>query len=116
MVEDIPELREVARAPTLVHGARRKRRLLSKRGVVDAIFSASGLQSCPGPHVPTEAEVAFEPEPRLPGFCVARMGIRIDQRSWELADAVLQIAGERGRRLMCDIHHRSRLLGVRTDQ
>src|SRR6185312_6671558 len=89
---------------------------LSKRVVVDKILPGSGLQPRPGPHIPTETEVAFESEPRLPSFYVSCVRIRSDECRRELADAVLQVAVERGGRLMCDIHHRSRLLGVRTDQ
>src|ERR1035438_10702390 len=116
MVEDIPELGVVTRAPTLVQGAGRERWLFSKRVVVDTILPGSGLQPRPGPHVPAEAEVAFEVEPRLPSFFVGRVGICRDQRRGKLADAVFQVAVERGGRLVGDIHHRTRLLGVRTDQ
>src|ERR1022692_3784166 len=70
MVEDIPELGVVTRAPTLVQGAGRERWLFSKRVVVDTILPGSGLQPRPGPHVPAEAEVALEVEPRLPSFFV----------------------------------------------
>ena len=98
MVEDIPELGEVARAPTLVHGAGRERWLLSKRVVKDGILPGSGLQPRPGPHVPAEAEVALEAELRLPRFFVGRVGICRDQRRGKLADAVLQVAVRTWRR------------------
>lgn len=47
VVEDIPELGEVARAPTRVDGAGRERRLLSKRVVKDGALPRSGLQPRP---------------------------------------------------------------------
>src|SRR5260370_10720045 len=65
MIEDIPELGEVARAPTFVHRADRERWLLCKQVVVDAAVSRSGFQSRPSPHVPAEAEISLEAEPSL---------------------------------------------------
>jgi hypothetical protein len=64
----IPEFGEVARPPTRVHGAGRERWLLLKRVVKDMTLAASSLQPRPRPHVPAEAEIALEPELRLPRF------------------------------------------------
>jgi hypothetical protein len=44
------------------------------------------------------------------------MGICRNQRRGKLADAVFQVAVERGCRLVRDIHHRPRFVGVRTNQ
>src|SRR5271169_3393324 len=92
VVEDVPELGVVARTPTCVHGAGRKRRLLLKRVVKDRSHPGSGLQPRPGPHVPAEAEVALEAELRLPRLFVGRVGICCDQRRGKLANAALQVA------------------------
>jgi hypothetical protein len=43
VVEDVPELGEVARAPTRVHGSDWERRLLSKRVVKNRMVAGSGL-------------------------------------------------------------------------
>jgi hypothetical protein len=85
VVEDIPELCEVARAPTRVDGAGREWRLLSKRVVKDRALPGSGLQPRPCPHVPAEAEVALEAELRLSRLFVGRVRIRGNQRRRKLA-------------------------------
>ncbi len=53
---------------------------------------------------------------RLPRLFVSRVGICRNQRRGKLADAVFQILVERRGRLVRDIYHRPRLVGVRTDQ
>jgi hypothetical protein len=112
MVEDMPELGEVARTPTFVNGADRERRLLSKRAVIDTALAGSGLQSGPGPHVPAKAEVALQAEPRL--FCLraSRVGIGCDQGRRQGAEAVLQVGVERGSLHAGGVHQRTRFVGV----
>ena len=116
MVENVPEFGEVACAPALVHGAGRERWLLSERVVVDAAVSGTGLQPCPGPHIPAEAEVAFEVEARLFCLLVGCVGIRRDQRGRQRAEAVLEVAGEGGGFYLRDIHQRTRFVGVGTEE
>ena len=63
-----------------------------------------------------EAEIALEPEPRLPRIFIGGVGIRCNERKRQRAVTVLKVAVERGCRDVGDIHPRTRLLGVRTDQ
>lgn len=95
MVEHIPEFGEVARAPTCVDGTGREWWLLSKIIVIDGTLPCCGLQPRPGPHVPAEAEVAFEAELRLPRLFVGSVGIGGYKLRRESTDALLQVFIER---------------------
>jgi hypothetical protein len=90
--------------------------LLAKGVVVDRALPCCGLQPRPGPHVPTEAEVAFKVESRLLCLFVGRVGICGGKRRRQLAEALLEVAVERGSLHMGDIRQCTCLLGVRTQE
>src|SRR5580658_7572542 len=106
----------MARSPTRVHRASRERWLLAKRVVKDRTFPGSGLQPRPCPHIPAEAEIALEPELRLPRLFVGRVRISSKQCRRKLTDAMFQGAVKRCGGHARDIYNRPRFVGVRTDQ
>src|ERR1017187_1476356 len=80
------------------------------------MLSCCSLQPGPGPHVPDEAKVALQAQPRLARFFVGSVWVGCEQRRGQSAEALRNVAVESGCRLAGDIDQRARLLGVGANQ
>jgi hypothetical protein len=114
MIEHVPQFGEVACSPVLPHGALRERwRFLE---VVEIHAATLCLQPRPGPHVPPEAQIAFEIETGLPGLRVARVRIAAQERRRQCTEAAFDVGGKGRAPDPRNIDERAGLLGVETGE